>query len=238
MNANPNVGRLAPKAVSRYRRGPHHWPAPLTLSSARRSRAYRSFGFALLRDSLSFACPNKSEQRKGHRPQRRLTPVYSDTRADGTRAELGSLWRPSNMLRAPAQCAGHPSPLRVSVAAQRGRIQTNSFGLERPTASLPVFGPLGRSAEQRRTNAEKAAGCLSEASFRLARVRPEPRRASARSAGARQGVFSIGYFSLDKQREVPRASAGNHKPESTRLLEHKPLQARIPRRQEPNRGRP
>ena len=238
MNANPNVGRLRPKAVSRHRRGPHHWPAPHTLSSARYSRAYRPAGFALLRDSLSFACPNKSEQRKGHPAQRRLTPVYSDARAAGTRAELGSLWQSSNMLRAPAQCAGHPSPLRVSVAAQRGQTRTNGLHLQRATASLPVFGPLGRSAEQRRPQADQDGRMFERSEFPAVPLATCDGRGPMRSIGARQGVFCFGHFHLDKQMKVTRTSVRNLKPRPTRLLDHKPLQARIPRRQEPNRGRP
>ena len=91
-----------------------------------RSRVRRPFCFALLCDSLSFACPKESKQRKrtpehSAGAKRRFTATRS---GDGMRTELGSLWRSSDMLYAPAQCAGHPSPLRVSVAVQRARIQT------------------------------------------------------------------------------------------------------------------
>ncbi len=63
---------------------------------------------------------------------RRSTAMRS---SDGMPAELGSLWRSSNMLRAPAQCAGHPSPLHLSVAALTGR---NTGRLARSPESLQL----------------------------------------------------------------------------------------------------
>ena len=162
-----HVGRLRPQAVSRHSAvalGAHPREnrssrsmadrEPLRETRARRhSRVHLPFCFALLRDSLSFARPNERKQRKRRPAQRRLPPVHFDAHPDGMRAELRSLSRSSNMLHAPVQCAGHPSPLRVCVAAQREPIQTIRFDLERAAASWAVFWPLGRSAAQRRPQA-------------------------------------------------------------------------------------
>jgi len=84
-----------------------------------------------------------------------------------------------------------------------------------------VLGPLGRSAEQWRPHADKTAGCLSAASFRLARLRPEPRRAPMRSIGARQGVFCFGDFYLDKQIKDTRTSVRNPRSEFTSQINSK-----------------
>ncbi|AWN17258.1 hypothetical protein SALB1_3064 [Salinisphaera sp. LB1] len=145
----------------------------------------------------------------------RLSGRYSDAPANGMRAELGSLWRSSNILRAPAPRAGHPLPLRVSVAAQRVRIQTNGFNLERATASLLVFTPLGAAPSSADRKRKKTAGCLSVSEFPAVPLAVRGGREPMRSIGARQGVVSFGYFHLDKQTKVTRASARNPKLNAT-----------------------
>jgi hypothetical protein len=90
----------------------------------RHSRVCRTFCFALLCDPLSFARPNESRQRKrrpGYASALRAEPLrYSARRV---RPELGSLWRSSNRLAAPARCAGHPLALRFSFASHGAGIQ-------------------------------------------------------------------------------------------------------------------
>ena len=81
-------------------------------------------------------------------------------------------------------------------------------------SELVCIGPLGRSAEQRRRKAERDSQVFEPRVAR--RVLAVPLsvfagRAPARSAGARQGVFSLGYLSLDKQREVTRTAVRNPK---------------------------
>ena len=230
-----HVGRLRPQAVSRHSAvalGAHCREnrssratadrEPRRETGARRhSRVHLPFCFALLRDSLSFARPNESKQRKRRPAQRRLTPVHFDAHPDGMRAELGSLSRSSNMLHAPAQCAGHPSPLRACVAAQREPIQTIRFELKRAAASWAAFGPLGRSAAQQRPQAEQGGRMFERSEFPAAPLAAFAGREPMRSIGARQGVFSLGYFSLDKQREVPRTAVRNPKPNLTNAVDSK-----------------
>jgi hypothetical protein len=83
---------------------------------------------------------------------------------------------------------------------------------------LPVLGPLGVAPSSGGRTRTKRAGCLSEASFRHARVRPEPRRESARSADARQGALLL-VTSLGQAREVTRKAVRNPKPEFARVVD-------------------
>ncbi|ERJ17759.1 hypothetical protein SSPSH_003443 [Salinisphaera shabanensis E1L3A] len=83
---------------------------------------------------------------------------------------------------------------------------------------LPVLGPLGVAPSSGGRTRTKRAGCLSEASFRHARVRPEPRRESARSADARQGALLL-VTSLGQAREVTRTAVRNPKPEFARVVD-------------------
>jgi len=219
------VGRLRPKAVSRHGHDPRHSSERLRPRVFRHSLVYRTFYFALQRDSLSFACPNERKQRKRHPARRRLTPVHSDARADGMRAELGSLWRSSNMLRAPARCAGHPSPLSVSVAVQRDPIQTSGLNLQRATASSPVLGSLGAAPSSADRERKKTAGCLSVSEFPAVPLAGRDGKEPMRSIGARQGVFCFGYFHLDKQMKVTRTAVRNPNPRSIRAVNPRTLRA-------------
>ncbi|ERJ19411.1 hypothetical protein SSPSH_001479 [Salinisphaera shabanensis E1L3A] len=84
---------------------------------------------------------------------------------------------------------------------------------------LPVFGPLWRSAAQRRRQAEQGGRMFERSEFPAAPLAAFAGRESMRSIDARQGVFSLGYFSLDKQREVPRTAVRNPEYKSTRTVD-------------------
>ena len=150
-----------------------------------RSRVHRPFCFALLCDSLSFACPKESKQRKRHpgcAPALRAGALRCSVRRDAARTRIALAIL--KQLAAPAPCAGHPSALRFSSLhmgpeyrhGQAGARRCNNYGVRvgqfgyvpvglafgvadqrslrdlgkaSASRSLSVFGPLGRSAEQR-----------------------------------------------------------------------------------------
>ena len=319
MSARGHTGPLGAQAVSRHScgrvgvelRGNATWTSRRAAESQlerfessgfRHSRVYRTFCFALLRDSLSFARPNERKQRKRRPAQRRLrravrgeeqglpgvagmrppafgmssrlrlvrfapprvashsfaagrpcsasrgdTPIRS---VDRMHAELGSLWRSSDMLRAPAPCAGHPSPLRHSVAALTGFQYKQKARFDQPDwyrliggrktrslyrrlwiglqpiqneqaetlserqRSLSVLGPLGAAPSSADRKRKKTAGCLSVSEFPSVPLAVRDGRAPMQSIGARQGVFSFGYFRLDKQTKVTRTSVRHPNPKS------------------------
>jgi len=73
--------------------------------------------------SLFFCLSKRRNQENDTHPRRRLrrcTPMLTSRRCG---QELARLWPHSDMLTAPAQCAGHASTLRVCVASQWGPIQ-------------------------------------------------------------------------------------------------------------------
>ena len=90
---------------------------------------------------------------------------------------------------------------------------------ERQRACLS--GPLGAAPSSGGRTRNKPAGCLSVASFRLARVRPQPRRAPMQRIGARQGVLCFGYFHLDKQMKVTRTAVRNPKSNCANIIHSK-----------------
>ncbi len=287
MSTQPHVigvGRLRPQAVSRHSAvAPRAHPRENRSSRAtadgesRRetdaclySRMGQASGFALMRDRLSFACPNESRQRKRH-------PGYASAlraeplRCAGRRVwpELGSLWRSSNRLATSAQCAERPSALCFSFApygtqyrrlahsveslrlhAGIGAVGYVLVGLrpwligptkavtlsERPRACL-YSGPLGAAPSSAEHERNKTAGCLSVSEFPAVPLAIRDGREPMQSIGARQGVFSLGYFSLDKQREVPRTSVRNPKPNFTPTVDRNATQARTSLRRQPQQAR-
>ena len=80
------------------------------------SRVCRSFCFALLCESLSFAWPKESNQRKKTPDLRagakRAGALRCSVRRDTARTRIALAIL--KQLAAPAQCAGHPSALRFS----------------------------------------------------------------------------------------------------------------------------
>ena len=145
---------------------------------------------------------SKGKDTRARRRLRRFTPTRS---GDGMRTELGSLWRSSDRLYAPAHA---PDTRRHYVSAspcngpEYKRRSNNEGNLARRAdpardSGLVGFRPLGRNAEQWRPKEKKTAGCLSRAQrgeFPAVLFRPEPRRASAQSADARQGVLCVRYL--------------------------------------------
>ena len=181
----------------------------------------------------------------------RLSGRYSDAHAEGMRPELTSLSRRSNMLAAPAQCAGHPSALRFSFAPHGARTQAarsnksslygdcstlrtsglvhiglrqwliqrvQSTTLSERQRSLSVLGPLGAAPSSADRKRKKTAGCLSVSEFPAVPLAVRDGRAPMQSIGARQGVFSFGYFRLDKQTKVTRTTVRNPNPKPIRAV--------------------
>ena len=116
-----------------------------SVGSEHESSTYQAFGtHEFTEPSVSYCCATpfrllvqtKGSKGKDARVTRRREARRTTARAiPSSRAEgcgpsqsiwLGSLWRSSNRLRAPAQCAGHPSVLRFSFAPHRARIQAAS----------------------------------------------------------------------------------------------------------------
>ena len=97
--------------------------------------ALTSLSYLLFRTAvrLPFVCLSKRKEAKEKTPGTApATPVHSDAQrrrdAAKTRIALAML----KQLAAPALCAGHPSPLRLSVAVQRG---LNASGASRASSS-------------------------------------------------------------------------------------------------------
>jgi len=109
-------------------------------------------------------------------------------------------------LAAPAQCAEHPSPLRVSAAMQRGANTGATL-----TLRYSLYPTPWRCAEQHSREGKKqpdawawrVSGCS---------LPGEQRKASMRSIGAVQGAFEQQGTHVGKQLLVARASARNPKP--------------------------
>lgn len=191
---------------------------PMIMATHLRFFSLRSvWGFALMRESLYLLAqikkPNKRHPTR--RRLRRFTPMLATTgcgqNSDGLGRPQTSWPHRRNAPDTRRRCAS-PSP--HNGAEYRHPI---------PNCRGPALysSALGRSAEQRRPQANKTAECLSRASrgeFSAVRLRPEPRRVPMRSIGARQGAFCFGHFYLDKQIKAARASARNNRSGRTREL--------------------
>ena len=115
---------------------------------------------------------------------------------------------------------GHRStPVRSDRFAHPRKPTYKNRDLERATATLACIRPLGRSAEQRRRQAEQGSRMFERSEFPAAPLSAFAERESMRSIGARQGVLCFGYFHLDKQMKVTRTAVRNPKRQSTRTVD-------------------
>ena len=168
-----------------------------------------AWGFALLCESLSFACPNESNQKKDTLSARRCyaSMPCAARRAGRSRNSLRSDSRLLHPVSTPLLGAPQGNPIQRGAAIRRCTRYAWKMGLYY----------LPSEATETRSGGGCPAHCAGAASLSERRQSdassgriPSPRASEwTGKAGADAGAFCFGYFYLGKQIKVARASARN-----------------------------